>query len=216
MNRKRLPIRLYYFSVEGETEYWYLMWLQDKVNEEGSCRVKFDVKIEKSPLKRTRGLSIIQKTDIWHFCDYESPDEVHVRQFMNTMDEMIESGTHKQVKYHLGYSNYTFDLWIILHKKACNGPKADRRQYITEINNAFQEHFEDMHQYKHENNFKRCLSELTLENVKSAISRAQIIMNNRINSDEATQYRTFRYYKTNPSLAVHEIIAKILADCGLM
>lgn len=28
--------RIYYFSVEGETEKWYLDWLQDRVNAEQS------------------------------------------------------------------------------------------------------------------------------------------------------------------------------------
>ena len=29
---KRKPTNKYYFSVEGETEQWYLKWLQDTIN----------------------------------------------------------------------------------------------------------------------------------------------------------------------------------------
>lgn len=38
---KRKPTNKYYFSVEGETEQWYLKWLQDAINntEEASCKV---------------------------------------------------------------------------------------------------------------------------------------------------------------------------------
>lgn len=37
---KRKPTNKYYFSVEGETEQWYLKWLQDAINntEEASCK----------------------------------------------------------------------------------------------------------------------------------------------------------------------------------
>lgn len=36
---KRKPTNKYYFSVEGETEQWYLKWLQDLINntEESVC-----------------------------------------------------------------------------------------------------------------------------------------------------------------------------------
>lgn len=30
--QKRKPTNKYYFSVEGETEQWYLKWLQDMIN----------------------------------------------------------------------------------------------------------------------------------------------------------------------------------------
>jgi len=30
---KRKSTKKYYFSVEGETERWYLKWLQDRINE---------------------------------------------------------------------------------------------------------------------------------------------------------------------------------------
>ena len=40
---KRKPTNKYYFSVEGETEQWYLKWLQDAINntEEASCNKTF-------------------------------------------------------------------------------------------------------------------------------------------------------------------------------
>ena len=216
MKKKRLPTLRYYFSVEGETESLYLDWLNEKINEIDSCCVKFDIKVEKSPLARTRQLSIIQETDVWHFCDYESPDPEHIRQFKKTIDEMREAGKHKQVRYHLGYSNFAFDLWIILHKKACNGAKAHRRQYIAEINSAFHERFENMDQYKHKNNFKRCLAKISLDDVKMAIARSKTIMKNHIDRGSQLQkYRGYSYYADNPSLAVHEIIENILIDCGL-
>lgn len=49
-NRK--STKKYYFSVEGETEEWYLLWLRDLINstEEAAFKVAIDCKIEKDPL----------------------------------------------------------------------------------------------------------------------------------------------------------------------
>lgn len=53
----------YYFSVEGETEKWYLDWLQDRINESRDAKytVKLDSKIQKDPLARAKGMTILQK-----------------------------------------------------------------------------------------------------------------------------------------------------------
>ena len=47
---KRKPTNKYYFSVEGETEQWYLKWLQDTINntEKAACKVSIDCPVRKS------------------------------------------------------------------------------------------------------------------------------------------------------------------------
>lgn len=41
----------YWFSVEGETEKWYLEWLRSAINADprATRKVAFDVKVEKKP-----------------------------------------------------------------------------------------------------------------------------------------------------------------------
>ena len=120
----------------------------------------------------------------------------------------------KSIKYHLGYSNFTFELWIVLHKTECNAPLTHRSQYLTPINRAYSEKFEDLHQYKHENNFKRILNQLTLEDVRQAIRRSKSIM--QINEEKGyvmQQYKKYRYYNENPSLSIWEVVAKIMEEC---
>ena len=116
---KRKRTLKYYFSVEGETEQWYLEWLQDQINNAPKAvnKVSFNKQIQKDPLKRAKSLAITDKVEIWHLSDYESSDEVHVKQFRETMDRMADTkNLRKQITYKFGYSNFTFDLWIILHK----------------------------------------------------------------------------------------------------
>ena len=140
----------YYFSVEGETEKWYLDWLQDLINNsDASCKVSFNSKVEKDPVKYVKGLSIQGKTTVFHFYDYESNESDYQKQFEKVMDRMREAeNLGKTIKYQFGYSNFTFDLWIILHMTNCNASFSHRKQYITPINRAFGEKFQNMDVWK--------------------------------------------------------------------
>lgn len=209
----------YHFTVEGETESWYLGWLSNVINLTASSthKVHFDYQVQKNPLKRAKSLIVLRKTDVYHFSDYESDEPHHVHQFTETMNNMkkaMELG--KQIYYKFGYSNLTFDLWMILHKVDCNCVVSHRKHYIDFINRAYDEQFIDMDDYKREANFKRCLGKLQLFNVVDAINRAKAIMQrNRDNGYTLHRYKGYEYYKENPSLNVWEVIARILEDCGL-
>lgn len=217
---KRKSAKKYFFSVEGETEQWYLFWLRDLINstEEAAFKVAIDCKIEKDPVKRAKGLTVTGKTEVYHFSDYESDEGYHVKQFIDVMDRMKDATKlGKQIAYKFGYSNFAFDLWIILHKIDCYGSFEHRRQYLSYINRAFGERFESMDEYKHEDNFKRCLSQLSLDDVKKAIERSEhIISQNEQRGYVLQRYKGFAYYKENPSLAVWEAIKQILTDCKVM
>ena len=217
---KRKSTKKYYFSVEGETERWYLKWLQDRINEteKSVYKLSLNCPIQKNPLKRVKAMVITGKTEIWHLSDYESDEPIHVKQFIETMDNMkAAKSLGKQIAYQFGYSNLTFDLWILLHMADCNGAISHRKNYLGPLNRAYDEHFQSMAEYKHETNFKRCLSKLQLSNVIDAVNRAKGIMQrNQDNGYPLQQYKGYKYYKENPSLAIWEVIGKILKDCELM
>ena len=210
----------YYFSVEGETESWYLEWLQKTINgiDAAKYKIVLDCKVQKNPLNRAKSLVITSKTEIYHFFDYESNDPIHQNQFVETMDNMKKvNEIGKNIIYHFGYSNLTFDLWIILHKSDCKRSFTHRDQYVTPLNRAFAEDFENMHAYKHKKNFKRILSKITLYNVVEAITRAKTIMQrNHENGFTLHEYKGYKYYKENPSLQIWVPIENILKDCRLI
>lgn len=197
-----------------------MKWLQDLINntEESVCKVSIDCPVKKNPLKHAKSLTVTRKIEVYHFFDYESDEPIHVQGFQDAMDNMKKAEQlGKQIKYKSGYSNFTFDLWITLHMVDCNASYAHRKQYITPINRAFGEKFENMDEYKHEDNFKRCLSKMNLANVIDAIGRAKNIMRtNQENGYTLLQYKGYRYYKENPSLSAWEAIEKILSDCELL
>lgn len=160
---------------------------------------------------RTYYFSVEGETEKW------SEETVHVQQFRTALDRMKEAqNSGKNIKYQLGYSNFTFELWIILHKDNCNGHLAHRNQYLVPLNKAYEEHFENLDQYKHEDNFKRILKQLTLNHVWAAIRRSQAIMQrNQADGCVLQQYKGYKYYKENPSLSIWEAVEKNLLDCRI-
>lgn len=78
----------------------------------------------------------------------------------------------------------------------CNASFSHRKQYITPINQAFEENFQKMHEFKEENNFKKCLKKMDLSNVIAAVDRARKIMQrNQENGYTLYQYKGYQYYK---------------------
>ena len=138
--------------------------------------------------------------------DYESEKQIHVKQFKTTLDRMKEAQSirvGKDITYRLGYRNFTFELWIVLHKNNASAVLIHRRQYLTLINKAYGESFKNLIQYKREDNFKRVLSKLTLNDVREAIGRAKAIMRKKRDQGFVLQqYKGYRYYRENPSLSL--------------
>lgn len=194
----RKTTQKYYFSVEGETEKWYFDWLQGKINSEPAARhkVSIDSKIQ-NPIKRAKSINMLTKTEIIHVFDYESNDEVHTVQFIKTLDLLKDaSKLGKQIKYQPGYSNFTFELWMVLHKAECNAPLVHRRQYLDPINKAYGENFENLDQYKHEANFKRVLGKISLLEVmgeRKCVKRTVPLTRDR----ERPPCRSGRFYEIN-------------------
>ena len=211
--------RKYYFTVEGETELWYLEWLEKEINSDpyAVCRVSFVCK-KKDPLKNAKDLPITQPTVVYHIFDYESSEPAHATKFATTLERMNKAGKQgKKIAYKSGYSNFAFELWIVLHKDDCFGSLTHRGQYLAPINRAYDEKFENLDQYKHEDNFKRVLRKLCLQDVKDAVHRSQIIATkNNEHGHSLQNYKGYSYYRENPSLSIWESIAKILSDCRLM
>ena len=212
--------RQYVFTVEGETEQWYLYWLRDCINNtaKSKYRVSIIAKVQQNPTKYAKMVNPIAIPCATHLCDYESNDEVHIIKFQNILGQLKEANSFRgrSFRYALGYSNFTFELWIALHTQNCNGILTNRTQYLEYINRGFGEKFESLDQYKHQDNFKRCLSKLTLDNVRQAISRSKKIMQcNAENGITQMEYKGFHYYPDNPALTIWESVEKILKDCKI-
>ena len=87
----------YYFTVEGETEQWYLQWLENTINSTESALYKVSIScpVNKNPAKYAKSLTVTGKMRIYHLSDYESDEEEHVKEFTDTMDNMKKSYFNK-------------------------------------------------------------------------------------------------------------------------
>ena len=179
--------------------------------------MSIDCPVRKNPLKHAKSLTVTRKIEIYHFFDYESDEPLHVKGFQEALDNMKKAEKiGKQIKYKSGYSNFTFDLWIVLHKADCNGMLTDRSKYLEKINSAYSEKFETMGKYKTRDNFAGCLAKLTLDDVCNAVKRSEKIMRSNKELYNLMSYKNFSYYRENPSLEVGTIIGSILRECGVM
>lgn len=214
---EKKEIRKYVFTVEGQTEKWYLEWLRDKINaaESSGFRVSIVLKVEQNPLKYAKSITAVSTPHITHLCDIEGSTKTDIEKFEGTLERLHDANKMgKKIDYQIGYSNLTFELWMILHKLDCNKAFSDRSQYLTQINRAYSERFESLKQYKEEQNFKRCLNQLELADVFSAVKRAKKIMDaNESAGKKQTTYKSFKYYRDNPALNIWEMINQILTEC---
>lgn len=207
----------FYFSVEGETEKWYLEWLANTINgqETAALKVKMNAKVQKNPVSYIKQLTVTQRVKVTHLMDFERHN--NLPSFKAVLDKMVEAqGSGKSVRYHLGYSNLSFDLWMILHKEMCNATFVEPHQYLRKINSAYEVKFASMTEYKQERNFKHLLSTLSLDDVKRAIRNAENIERKNKQNYILQKYKRFEYYVENPSLSINASIKKILEECKLI
>lgn len=219
MNMKRKISNQYYITVEGETEKIYLDKLKMLINDSGinSKKVKFKVKVEKSPKKAIKKITSLDSNRIYHVIDVEKPDQEGTEVFHKIIDELESANKYKKnTKYELLYTNISFELWIILHKSSCNGCKNNQSQYLTELNRSFHMNFESLDEYKKEKNFEQLMNNITLDDVKLAIIRAEKLMNDLEMCTTKKVYKKYKYYSENPSLNIHELIKMILNETGIL
>ena len=55
-------------------------------------------------------------------------------------------------RYKLGYSNFAFELWLILHKRICNFSVEDRSKYVQNINTLYGTDFTKLKDNKNKEN----------------------------------------------------------------
>ena len=207
----------YYFSTEGETEQWYLEHLAKLINNNSQSCNTVSFKIKKAqPISFVKQLSVISPATIFHLFDFEAYEQSDIKHFEKVIDDMKKSESiGKKINYKNGYTNLTFELWLILHKMDCNHSISDRKDYLPLINKAFNVNYQGLKEYKEENHFKNILAKITINDVKAAVNRADKIMhNNQINYKEKTKYK-YSWYDENPATEVGTIIKEILINCGL-
>ena len=217
-------VNSYYFSVEGENEKWYFEHLKKLINnsEESTFNVDFIIKKETSPFSRIKAINVPAysqyKFKVFHVVDYESNAEEHVQRFLSVLDELKTiKNRHKAYDYKLGYSNFAFELWLILHKDRGAVSVQDRSKYVHKINELYGTNFSRLKDNKDEITFKKLLDQISLEDVKKAVANSKYIRKYQEDiGNRPVEYKGFTYYRDNPDLTINECVEIILKECGIM
>lgn len=222
----RSESRQFHMSVEGANcERLYFEHLAKLIN--GSSHHKYDLKISPkamSPLqyaKRTayrpvdkrrggRDLPYIHIQDIEDYYDVQQQQK-----FYKVIDEMRTAEQTFGISYCLGYSNYTFELWMLLHVAGMTAAMTNRAAYLRPINQYFKRQYGSLVEFKNATEFQRLLDQfITLDAVFDAVSRAErIVENNKEHSKNQVSYRGVVFYPDNPDVSVHEVVRMIFEVC---
>lgn len=210
----------YYFTVEGETEKWYLEWLRDAINADPRSKVKVvcSPKVQKNPVKWAKAKTNLDKSaKVFHVFDFEDEEPIHVKAFKDTLANMKKAGSlGRGFRYVSAYSNLTFELWMVLHKGDCPA-LAHRRQYLKPINDLYGEHFESLDEYKHEANFKRVLGKLTVDDAVTAVGRAETLAKRAEEHGLRKAQRCgYSYYLDNPATDLWIPVKQMLEEGGII
>ena len=152
---------IYFLSCEGETERWYFEWLKNQINNDSRTKNKVDIKFKKlmpsAFAKSNAGTFTKDMLNDSIFCriqDIEDYNDEHIKKFHLLLKSTKEARQrYKKISFIIGYSNFTFEVWILAHKAKVR-EIVDRAYYYQEINSAYNTAFINNDDYKHENNFK--------------------------------------------------------------
>lgn len=210
----------YYFTVEGECEELYLDRLQTLINSEKESLYTVEIKsdVTSNLLKTAKNINpvTVPKT-IYHLCDVEGIEDGDKTRFQDYLKDLKSVKNQKGLKYELGYSNFTFELWMVLHKMDCYGCLTHKGQYLSFINKVYGQEFNSLKTFKKKENFKKCLAKIELSDIKGAIKRSKIIMKkHKENGDREISFCTYKYFEDNPALTIWESVEKILEKCKLL
>ena len=225
MNRKQN--RRFYLSVEGDCEALYFQHLQKLINAcpgaDFNAKIVAVRKIKPTSMLKRQGHDAVDKfqgkqVPFFHIQDVEEYHDAEGRRnFQGLIDDLIDARKTFSVAYDLGYSNYTFELWLLLHVTDMNAPLADRYHYLNYINRAFDTTYKSLSEYKKADNFCQILKDyITLEAVLKAIERSERLRARRAITDLPTAYSGISFYADNPDTTVDQVVKYILRVCGIL
>ena len=217
--------RKFYISVEGvNCEKLYFEHLSNLINSSDTSKYKLaisprvaspmdfakrNVQHSKEAKKKDTKYPFIHIQDIE---DYH--DVTQKKKFRQLIDEIRKAEDEFKITYALGYSNYTFELWMLLHVADVDFSVGNRYSYLQLINTHFKRSYKKLDEYKSAEEFQGILDEfITLDSVFVAIDHAQVISERNKIQGKQEEYRHFKFFQDNPDTTVHSVIKIIFDAC---
>jgi hypothetical protein len=196
-------------ACEGNQEDWYFNHLKGLIKREDHRKheVNFNLACTNggSPLvvaKRANAASVGHFERLAAF-DYDGKHQ----EFIGALDFC------KNNKIVSGYSNYCFDLWLLLHKTRYMKSVSNANDYEAEVRIVYDLYEEA--DIKKESVIKQILLQITIEDVHRAIENAEYITTHNEQVKDALFTTSSVKFFENPDLSIHKFVAKVLHDAGL-
>lgn len=220
--------RQFNISVEGvNCETMYFVHLAKLINNSGRNNYNLKVNPKKmTPMeyaKRNAYRPVDNKKNgenlpYFHIQDIEDYyDDFQRKKFFGIIKEMRTAEKEFGITYELGYSNYTFELWMLLHVADVFHFVQHRRNYLSLINRHFNKNYSVLDDFKQREEFSSILDEfITLDSIKDAISRAERILEINDNLNKVKEeYGKFAFCRDNPDISVHKVVRTIFDVRGV-
>ena len=208
----------YIITCEGETEVLYFKHLKSLINMiPNKPQMTAIPEVEVNPEKKAKSIRSQFERTWYHIVDKETCKECDEKTFEKRITSFYNIGkNNKKIETVLGYSNVSFELWLIMHKSDKKPSVHCAENYWKTLKKIYKlNDVESFNDYKSEKNFNKVLAQIELEDIKNAIKRADNL--ERINNREGILRTSgFPYFENNPSLSVHNVVKMILEDSELI
>lgn len=217
MGNFRYPNEAPIITCEGETEVWYFNHLKKLINTTSACKLKLTYKpeVEIEPLKKAKSFRFLYKRSWYHILDKETCRQSDIKVFNIRISDFKKiKKINKNAELALGYSNVSFELWLLMHKSNKTPVVHSAKGYWKDIKKVYKlDDIDTFDDYKSEKVFERVLKQITLNDVKAAIRRADKLQRDNANINRHTN--ELNHYEDNPSTSVHDVVKAIFESAGI-
>ena len=136
----------------------------------------------------------------------------HFSTFFNILSSPTLDFSNKENKIELGYSNYSFDLWLLLHKEDYFAVVPNQKEYEDEIRRVYGLPAEES--IKRGRKVERILEQIEWPDIKTAIERAEkIAIDNEGRQENITAGNNIYY--DNPDTQMHVLLKFLFKKVGV-
>ena len=201
--------RKYLCICDGQQETMYLSHVAKLIKDFPRKVVTFNTFVD-SPHRLEKRYEDYDCAAVFDF-DHNDVEFKRNIEICDSLNKKLKPSKRKEGKYiYHAYSSVNFDLWLILHKEDYNKCVTRNDAYINDVRRIFGLKATD--NIKNEDVIKTILSQITLDDVKSAIRRAEIIRKSKEKLDGTKIGNTTIY--SNPDFSIHEFLRAVLEDSG--
>ncbi len=205
-------IKNYFCVVEGQQEVLYLKRIAKLLTNFPDRIVNFNTRIgDAYTLDRKQSLPDYDKVCLFDH-DFKPNEFEHNLNTCIRLD-LKSKGTKKSTGHRVyhAYSNICFDLWLVLHKKYTSRLVNSADGYVNDVRRIYS--LPKDADIKGEDVIEKIVSQISLDDVRTAILNAQRIRKSKLPTDELLTNENNPYY-TQPDFSIDVFLNTVLKESG--